>query len=300
MSAAARIATFAGVLALVFAGAVALGGAIDPDEADDTAVSHGGDSHGETEAGHGEDRDAGAAAHPVRGLAAAENGLRLVVDRPELQRGSTEQLSFRIVVDSGAAVTDFDVEHEKRMHLIVVRRDLTGFQHLHPAMAADGTWSTDIRLDEAGSYRLFADFSRDEEPNTLATDLRVDGAAQLVDLPAPASAATSEGGYEVDLDTVGVEPGRPSELQFTVTRNGMPADVEPYLGATGHLVALREGDLAFLHVHPSDHAEEQGADAHADPIAFEATFPTEGRYRLFLQFKVDGRVETAAFTLEVK
>ena len=61
-------------------------------------------------------------------------------------------------------------------------------------------------------------------------------------------------------------------------------------GAGGHLVALREGDLAFLHVHP---------DEHADDVAFEATFPTTGRYRLFLQFKHDGAVQTVAFTQEV-
>jgi hypothetical protein len=63
---------------------------------------------------------------------------------------------------------------------------------------------------------------------------------------------------------------------------------EPYLGAGGHLVALREGDMAFLHVHPT-----------GDGPSFGATFPTEGRYRLFLQFKHDGRVQTVAFTQAV-
>ena len=64
---------------------------------------------------------------------------------------------------------------------------------------------------------------------------------------------------------------------------------EPYLGAGGHLVALREGDLAFLHVHPT-----------GDGPDFEVEFPTPGRYRLFLQFKHEGRVHTAAFTREVE
>ena len=63
---------------------------------------------------------------------------------------------------------DFDVTHEKRMHLILARRDLTGFQHLHPEMAADGTWSTQVTLPQAGSYRLFADFSYQDEAITLA------------------------------------------------------------------------------------------------------------------------------------
>ena len=59
-------------------------------------------------------------------------------------------------------------------------------------------------------------------------------------------------------------------------------DIEPYLGARGHLVALREGDLAFLHVHPESEASE-GSD-----IRFAVEYPSEGRYRLFLQFKLDG------------
>ena len=130
------------------------------------------------------------------------------------------------------------------MHLIVVRRDLTGFQHLHPTQGADGTWSTPVRLDEAGSYRLFADFSHEDTPQTLASDLRVDGTADLEPLPAPQPTATSDGGYDVRLDTSG------SELHFAITRDGKPITTEPYLGAGGHLVALREGDLAFLHVHP--------------------------------------------------
>ena len=88
-------------------------------------------------------------------------------------------------------------------------------------------------------------------------------------------------------------PGRETMLRFTVTKDGRPVAVEPYLGAGGHLVALREGDLAFLHVHPVEHAN-------GGSIAFAATFPTEGKYRLFLQFRVAGRVQTVAFTQEAR
>ena len=240
------------------------------------------------------------AARPVRGLAVADDGLRVVVESPELRRGRIETLRFRIVDERGAAVRDFDVEHEKRMHLIVARRDLSGFQHLHPTLAADGTWSAQVRLDAAGSYRLFADFSHDRTVRTLAADLRVDGAADLRALPAPRSTAVSDGGYDVRLDPGGARAGganSEADLTFTITRDGVPVRTEPYLGAGGHLVALREGDLAFLHVHPTEHGEDGD---HDDAIGFEATFPTPGGYRLFLQFKHQGRVHTAAFTREVK
>ena len=45
-------------------------------------------------------------------------------------------------------------------------------------------------------------------------------------------------------------------------------------------------------MHPPD-------EAGASEIGFEATFPTAGRYRLFLQFQHEGEVQTVAFTQEV-
>ena len=74
---------------------------------------------------------------------------------------------------------DFEVEHEKRMHLIVVRRDGRGFQHVHPTLDRDGTWSVPLTLPEAGAYRVFADFEHDGEASTLAADLTVDGAVRV-------------------------------------------------------------------------------------------------------------------------
>ncbi len=268
MSPVTRILTFTGVLVVAFAAAALAGRAIEPRGAAPAA---------EEEGGH----MAAAEPDPVRGLGVADDELRVVVEQPELRRGRAETLRFRILGEDGDTVRDFDVEHEKRMHLILARRDLTGFQHLHPTQGPDGVWSARVQLADAGSYRLFADFSHDGTPRTLAADLRVDGAADLQPLPAPAATAVSDGGYDVALDTDG------DELRFTITRDGAPVRTEPYLGAGGHLVALREGDMAFLHVHPIE----------GDP-RFEVDFPTPGRYRLFLQFQHEGRVHTAAFTHE--
>jgi len=199
-----------------------------------------------------------------------------------LERGRTAQLRFRIVGENGTTVRDFDVEHTKRLHLIVVRRDLTGFQHLHPTQERDGSWRVALRLDDPGAYRVFADFTRDGERHTLGGDLAVDGDARARPLPAPAATTTVDG-YRVTLDT-----SRDGELRFSVTRGGEAVDVEPYLGARGHLVALREGDLAYLHVHPDE-----------DSLSFMAELPSGARYRLFLQFQHEGRVHTAEFTQEV-
>ena len=289
MSSVARNLTiFAAALALLFGTGAAAGRLIDPGASGGEAAAHDNTSE-EMESTTGEHTEM--AVDPVRGLAVAEHGLRVVVEDPELRSGALERLRFRVVDERGATVRDFDVEHTKRMHLIVARRDLTGFQHLHPELAADGTWSARTTLPEPGSYRVFADFSHAGEAQTLAADLRVDGAADLVPLPAPRPTAVSDGGYDVRLDSGAARAGEEAELRFTVTKDGRPVATEPYLGADGHLVALRDGDLAFLHVHPTDAA--------GDSIGFEATFPTTGAYRLFLQFKVDGKVQTVAFTQEV-
>jgi hypothetical protein len=223
----------------------------------------------------------------------AEDGLRLDLQTGTLPRGRAAELAFRILGPDGRAVRDFDVEHERRMHLIVVRRDLTGFQHLHPRRDAGGRWSVPVTLPEAGVYRAYADFSTGGRALTLAGDLVVPGPFRPRALAA-ASAIDETAGYRAELSAHGLAPGGDAELAYDVRRSSAPvAGLEPYLGADGHLVALREGDLAFLHVHPE---ESEGVEGR---IRFGASFPSAGRYRLFMQFKHDGRVQTVAHTVAV-
>jgi hypothetical protein len=279
----AKLAGFAVTLVLIFAGAAFAGSLIDvhpgkpagaADEGGDPMKAMGAASAGE--------------ADPVRGLAVSDKGLTLKLARNTATAGRRSELGFRIVDRRGQTVRDFDVEHTKRMHFIVVRRDMTGFQHLHPTENPDGTWSIPLTLPDAGAYRVFADFSVDDKPYTLADDLTVDGSLRSRELPAPDGSVEVDG-LRVSLTEGAAKAGEESELGFTVTRDGRPVAVEDYLGAKGHLVALRRGDLAFLHVHPDENR-----------LKFMATFPTAGAYRLFLQFKTDdGRVHTAAFTQEV-
>jgi hypothetical protein len=287
----ARIGLFGALLALVFAGAALAGSVLDPDpgqatESDDkTSVEHA-VAHGSRQAADGGTGAGTRSAAAAKGLTQAEDGLRLVLDDAARPAGS-QPLRFRIVRQNRATVRDFDVQHARRMHLIVVRRDLSGFQHLHPEQTADGGWEVPLELGEAGSYRVFADFSSGGESHTLSTDLHVDGTFEVRRLPNPGSTAVTDSGYQVRLEESG------GDVRFTVFEDGRQVrDIESYLGARGHLVALRD-DLAYLHVHPESEPTE-GSD-----IRFGVDYPSEGRYRLFLQFKLDGRVHTAAFTREV-
>ena len=279
-----KVFAFAGLLAVVFAAAAFAGSEVAPEvdteHGEDMDSMHATGTHG----GH----EAATPAEGLPGLAVASNGYRLKLadDRPD-----TAPLRFRIVDAEDETVTDFDTEHARRMHLIVVRRDFADFQHLHPHQRADGTWIADDVDLGGGVYRMFTDFSTGGESLTLGADLFAPGAFEPAELPAPRRTAGAGDGYEVSVESAPARAGETDSIEFTVSRDGKPVDgVEPYLGADGHLVALREHDQAFLHVHP------EGEPGGSGPIAFEVTYPTPGRYRLFLQFKNHGKVRTAAFT----
>lgn len=180
--------------------------------------------------------------------------------------------------------------------MILASRDLTVYRHLHPARAADGTWSTPVNLPKAGGYRVFADFKpKGGEALTLGADLAASGTYEPADLPERNTTVRIDG-YEVKLDG-DLAPGKAGELTLTVAKDGKSVrDLQPYLGAYGHLVALRSGDLAYLHVHPNGEPGD-GKTQPGPKVSFTATAPSAGAYRLFLDFKHKGEVRTAAFTV---
>lgn len=312
MSVPAKLLAFAALLAATFGVAVAAGDAFGPEERA-TPVGHGtmradgggaamsSADHGEADDGEpagGHEGAAGgghdAAATAPGGLAATEDGYQLQPTATTVEAGKRTRFSFRIRDPRGRVVrSGYEPEAERELHLIVVRRDTGRFLHLHPRRAADGTWSVDLRLPTAGVYRVFADFVVGGKRRTLGVDLFAPGSFRPEPWPAPAAVAHGDG-FTTTLRAGDLRAGRAADLTFAVGRDGRAVtDLQPYLGARGHLVALREGDLAYLHVHP------QGGDAGPDQIRFAATFPTPGRYRLFLQFQTDGRVRTVARTVEV-
>jgi len=201
---------------------------------------------------------------------------------------------FRIVDCNGKAVRSFEPEQGKLLHLIVVRSDFTGYQHLHPTLGDDGTWSVAVKAPQAGRYRAIADFVIGGRKYVLGTTLVAPGPASETPLPAPAERAAVDS-YEVELQRPAVlEAGEESQLTFRVTRHGRPVrDLQPYLGAYGHLVALHAPDLAYSHVHPNGEDRAKGA------ITFDTELHRAGTYRLFMQFQTGGRVHTVAFTQTV-
>lgn len=231
------------------------------------------------------------------GLGVAAQGYRLTGVTAPAATGTDGTLALTITGPDGQPVTNFDETHEQELHLIVVRGDGQQFRHVHPTMDADGTWTIPWQWDAAGSYRVFADFvpSATSETTTLSTSTQVGGDYEPI--PTEPAAATTVDGYRVSVDGELVT-GKSSELVVNVSREGEPVtELEPYLGAFGHLVALREGDLAYLHVHPHGDPPQAGELSGPD-IVFEAEAPTPGRYLLYLDFQIDGKVRTAALVLD--
>ena len=228
-----------------------------------------------------------------QGVVAASEGYRFIPASTALDSdGGT--FEFAIEDQNDRAVEAFTPIHEKKLHLIVVNRELTDFHHVHPRLADDGTWSIDLPALDAGSYRAIADFQVEDGPRLA-----------LGNRPAPSPAATSP-------PPSTSRPGRPTPTatrsalatersdegevtaELVVRRNGKPVtDLQDYLGAKGHLVALRSGDIAYAHVHP---VEDE--DTPPGVVTFDAELTSAGRYGLFFDFKHNGTVHTASFTFD--
>ncbi|HZN84496.1 MAG TPA: hypothetical protein VFC01_33115 [Mycobacterium sp.] len=291
MNAAQKIAAFVAGLVMVFTVAIWVGRTVGPEGGVDVRQAP---PHEDSHAAH----DAGAP-EPLGGLAVVQDGYTLDLTEDRGRAAKDVPLRFRILDGNGAPVTRYVEKHEKLLHLIVVRSDLAGFQHVHPVLESDGTWRVPVDLSRAGDYRIFADFTPSGGPAlTLGANLHVGGEYDPQPLP-PVAATTVVDGYTVALSGA-PKANEPSMLTLAVSRNGKPVtDLQPYLGAYGHLVALRAADLGYLHVHPMGEPGD-GITAAGPEIAFHATFPSAGAYRLFLDFQHDGVVRTAAFTVTVE
>ena len=295
MSVAARLAVFVSALVLVAVGAVGIGRATGPvgpvGPADDEQAAHAGDDgaeHGTDDgAEHGDHGDHGSS--EVGALSVSQQGYRLALEQTSYEPG-VQPLAFRVEDGAGEALTDYEVDREQELHLVLVRRDGEGFQHLHPALGGDGTWRSPAELTP-GWWRVIVDFSpAGGDRVTLGADVVVPGTPELVSRGTVLRAA-NDGEYAVTLDG-DLVVGQDAALTATVTRNGVPVtDLEPHLGEVGHMVVLREGDLGYLHAHAED--------GPAGPtLGFAAPVPSAGRYYVYVEFRHLGAVHTADFTLE--
>ncbi|WP_208009840.1 heavy-metal-associated domain-containing protein [Nesterenkonia sphaerica] len=301
MNAPARLGVYGLILAAVFTVAGLTASVVVPEETVQSWIEEAPeDQHGA--AANDAQRHDGPSQTPdldasSMGLASAQEGYQLSITSAPAEQGTLGELSLVVTGTEGDPVTDFELSHEQELHLIVVRADGEHFRHVHPDRNTDGVWTIPWEWPAGGSYRLYADFVPADtgEAVTLSSTVQVAGDYTPAPAAEPVTETTVEG-FRVSVEGE-LLAGKTSELTLTVTRGDEPVtDLEPYLGALGHLVALREGDLAYLHVHP--HRDTAHPDETAGPeITFEVTAPTVSHYLLYLDFQVDGEVHTAALAL---
>lgn len=276
MNPGAKLGAYGLVLAAALGGGAAVGAAAGPIDVGGTPAHErvDGDAAGRSEL-------------PAGGLLVAQDGYSF---EPEDRLADAGRFAFTIAGPDGRPVGSYELLHERELHLVVASTDLQQYAHLHPERDDEGRWSVDLPDLPAGSYRAFADFRpAGAEQYTLGVDLTAPGATPAP-VPLRARSTDTVDGYEVTLER---DPnGERTDVTVTVRRNGEVVTTEPYLGAAGHLVALRDGDLAYLHVHPLD----DGPDG---PVRFAVEVPTAGTYALFFDFQVEGVVRTARFVVDV-
>ncbi len=216
---------------------------------------------------------------------------------------------FSIIDDQGESLKDFETVHEKIMHVIVVRKDLAEFQHVHPDFdtAAGSFTFTDLTLPSDGEYRVFADFTprnAQKGPDgmslgaTIYEDVTAGDGSKYAAQPLGSETRDSKlSSYVVSLTVPApVISSGETRLAFTIQKEGEPlADLKPYLGAYGHVVVLREGTLEFLHGHPMDETVPSSGE-----VDFMTTFSRPGKYKVFGQFQTPEELLTADFVVNVE
>ena len=163
-----------------------------------------------------------------------------------------------------------------------------------------GVFEVPVTFAAAGEYKLIADFQPvGSRPLWRSEWARVQGRAAYEPVLLPdKQLVRSAQGMNVSLN-FDQPPQAEAEVKMTFTfeRQGDGAavtDLEPYLGAVGHVVIVDSEIEHYLHVHPLN---EQATGPRA---TLAATFPTSGQYKIWGQFQRGGSIVIVPFVVNVK
>ncbi len=258
-------------------------------------ADHGGDEQpgegGQAGGDHG-------GAHGSHGGEATAYELEWTYEPEQPKSGEPVSIRTQVYDAEGKTVEQFELSHEKLMHLIVVSEDLSVFQHLHPDKLDSGQFAVETRLPQAGGYKLFADFVPEGGSDmTAVARLRVEGEqAEPHKLVPDEKLEQTVNGIDVRLNLSSNKAGESSELTFTFadadTKEPV-TDLEPYLGAMGHTVIVSEDSERYLHVHP---VTEDGGGPEAK---FATEFPERGIYKIWGQFQRSGETFIVPYVVNI-
>jgi hypothetical protein len=255
--------------------------------------------NGEKEAGSGEQEE-NHGGHGADSKPAADNlKASFTFASGGVKANEETELTIQISGKDGTSVNEFDVNHEKLLHLIVVNHDLSFFNHIHPEFKGDGKFTVKTSFPTGGEYKVFADFIPTGGSNTTLSEwVKVEGnEGEHAAITADSKLVKEVDGKEIELALSGTKPKEDVTLTFNIrdakTKEGID-NLEPYLGAVGHVVILSDDANQYLHVHPIDEK------ATGPKAQFATSFPQSGTYKIWGQFQHNGEVFTVPFVVDVK
>ncbi|HET7871044.1 MAG TPA: hypothetical protein VFL42_00940, partial [Terriglobales bacterium] len=253
--------------------------------------------------------------------------LRLQLENPNVP----EKNRWGIESPDKLVLKDLVPDHGHIMHLFLVSMpEMKSFWHLHPDQAGEGQFTVNLPTMPAGRYKIYADIVHQSGfPETqvgeialaaIAGDkLRGDDSGTVGLASSDRVAQLSDNYRMVWLD--GSQPlraGEPVWFRFRIEdKNGNPArEMEAYMGMAGHAVFIATDGDVFAHVHPAGSPPMAAVEIAASAtggnemagmdhgplnaeVSFPYGFPKKGDYRIFVQVKRGGRVETGAFLAHV-
>ena len=226
-----------------------------------------------------------------------------------------QKLSMTFQVNDGKQkLAEYETVHEKKCHLIMISADYKDFQHIHPVLDKTGTFTIhNVAFNRPGLYYVFFDVTPEGSKQILKRfDFKVQGQGAPLVLKEDMAPKTMAGDVKVDLVPMPMPLKKgDAMLHFRLSRKGKPVtDIQPFMGAMGHVVALGKDGKPFLHIHPMDSKggghdmegmDHSKMDHKPTPgeIVFHASFPQPGLYKVWGQFVRGKQMLIVPFTVKV-
>lgn len=199
-------------------------------------------------------------------------------------------------------VTEFELIHERVLHLFLISEDLQHFAHEHPEAVRPGVFEIDWTFARGGMWRVLLDFyPTHATPQLISRSILLGGGTLAVpELHLDSGELKKGANVEVNLRLDPEVPlaGEKTLLQYRIAPR---TDFEPFLGAMGHMLVASADLIDLMHTHPF--LVDGGLMAppvDAKQVQFNVIFPRPGMYRVWAQFQRAGVVNTIPFNVQVK
>ena len=228
--------------------------------------------------------------------ASKESAMLMVTTEPEVVHAD-QPATLRLMIHDvgGALLKDFETVHEQRIHLIIVREGLDQFAHIHPQLDPDGNMTAVFTFPTGGKYRLYADHKPlGKDQATAIAELQVSGdTPPAAELTPNAPGNITGDGLKADVSVENAEPSGATKIEFRLmdASDAPVTDLEPYMGAMGHLVIISADGKQYVHAHA---AEENSTDG---KVQFEAHFAKPGIYKAWGQFQRGDKIHILPFVI---